>query len=262
VLLNGATQRTGAKIGVGALFDQKVLGLLGQFDLKPVINEALGDLIELQLDNLLKVLSAKRAELILVLRMTIAAGAEVFVTRFQQARPSWDIDLMDIWRETLPEFDGDALEAKYARQSGREFSDAQRNAFAGLERMAMRFALADRVLISTPMWNFGIPFKLKQWFDLIVQPGLAFRFDPAQGYFPLLKNRPTIVILASGGDFVTGMNRGRVDMATPYLREALRFIGVSDVRFALIGPTGGPAEPARLAREAAHRQLVEMAASF
>jgi hypothetical protein len=33
-------------------------------------------------------------------------------------------------------------------------------------------------------------------------------------------------------------------------------------RFALIGPTGGPAEPARLAREAAHRQLVEMATSF
>jgi Flavodoxin-like fold len=70
------------------------------------------------------------------------------------------------------------------------------------------------------------------------------------------------VILASGSDFVTGMNRGRIDMATPYLREALRFIGVSDVRFALIGPTVGPAEPARLAREAAHRQLVEMAASF
>jgi hypothetical protein len=34
-------------------------------------------------------------------------------------------------------------------------------------------------------------------------------------------------------------------MATPYLREALRFIGVSDVRFVLIGPTVSPAEPAR-----------------
>jgi FMN-dependent NADH-azoreductase len=171
------------------------------------------------------------------------ACAETFVTRFREARPSWDVDLTDIWRETLPEFDGDALEAKYARQSGREFSHAERDAFAVLERMAMRFALADRVLISTPMWNFGIPYKLKQWFDLIVQPGLTFRFDPAQGYFPLLKNRPTIVILASGSDFVTGMNRGRIDMATPYLREALRFIGVSDVRFALIGPTVGPARP-------------------
>jgi FMN-dependent NADH-azoreductase len=191
-----------------------------------------------------------------------SAGAVAFVARFREARPSWDIDVMDIWRERLPEFDGDAMEAKYARLSGRAFSDAERNAFAELERMAMRFALADRVLISTPMWNFGIPYKLKQWFDLIVQPGLTFRFDPAHGYLPLLKNRPTIVILASGSDYVTGMNRGRIDMATPYLREALRFIGVSDVRFALIGPTAGPAEPARSAREAAHRQLVEMAASF
>jgi FMN-dependent NADH-azoreductase len=191
-----------------------------------------------------------------------SAGADIFVTRFQQIRPGWDIDVMDIWRETLPEFEGDMLDAKYARLGGREFSGAERDAFAVLERMAMRFALADRVLISTPMWNFAIPYKLKQWFDLIVQPGLTFRFDPAQGYLPLLKNRPTVVILASGSDFVTGMNRGRIDMASPYLREVLRFIGVSDVRFALIGPTAGPAEPARLAREAAHRHLVALASSF
>jgi len=184
------------------------------------------------------------------------------LSRFRQARPSFDIDVLDIWRERLPEFDGEVLEAKYARLGGREFSNAQREAFAELERMAMRFAHADRVLISTPMWNFGLPYKLKQWFDLIVQPGLTFRFDPAQGYLPLLKDRPTIAIVASGGDFVTGMNRGRIDMATPYLREALRFIGVSDVRFALIGPTAGPAKPISSAREAAHRRLVEIAASF
>ena len=85
---------------------------------------------------------------------------------------------------------------------------------------------------------------------------------PAQGYLPLLKDRPTVVILASGSDFVTGMNRGRIDMATPYLREALRFIGISDVRFVPIGPTAGPAEPVRAARENAHRRLAEIAASF
>ena len=70
------------------------------------------------------------------------------------------------------------------------------------------------------------------------------------------------MILASGSDFVTGMNRGRIDMATPYLREALRFIGVSDVRFVLIGPTTGPAEPILAARETAHRRLSELAARF
>jgi len=61
---------------------------------------------------------------------------------------------------------------------------------------------------------------------------------------------------------VTGMNRGRIDMASPYLREILRFIGITDVRFMLIGPTAGPSEPARSAREAAHRRLADWASSF
>ncbi|WOH83435.1 NAD(P)H-dependent oxidoreductase [Bradyrhizobium sp. BEA-2-5] len=191
-----------------------------------------------------------------------AAGARAFLDRFRQARPDWEIDAMNLWREPLPEFEGYLLEAKYARIDGKSFTNSQHDAFAIAERLALRLSLADRVLISTPMWNFGIPYKLKQWFDIIVQPGLTFRFDPAQGYLPLLKDRPTIVILASGSDFVTGMNRGRIDMATPYLREALRFIGISDVSFVPIGPTTGPAEPIRAAREAAHRRLAEMARRF
>jgi FMN-dependent NADH-azoreductase len=191
-----------------------------------------------------------------------AAGARVFLDRFRQARPDWEIDGMNLWREPLPEFEGYLLEAKYARIGGKSFTNSQHDAFAIAERLALRLSLADRVLISTPMWNFGIPYKLKQWLDVIIQAGLAFRFDPTQGYLPLLKDRPTIVILASGSDFVTGMNRGRIDMATPYLREALRFIGISDVRFVPIGPTTGPTEPIRAAREAAHRRLAEMAVRF
>jgi FMN-dependent NADH-azoreductase len=191
-----------------------------------------------------------------------SAGAQVFLDGFREARPDWDIDVVDLWRERMPEFAGAIVEAKYARMTAHAFNDAQRDSFAEAERMALRFSLADRVLISTPMWNFGIPYKLKQWFDVVIQPGLTFRFDPAQGYLPLLKDRPTLVILASGSDFATGMNRGRIDMATPYLREALRFIGVSDVRFVPIGPTTGPAGPIQAARETAHRRLAEMAKRF
>jgi FMN-dependent NADH-azoreductase len=191
-----------------------------------------------------------------------SAGAEAFLAKFRQARPAWDVDLEDLWRETLPEFDGAALEAKYARLGGRNFSDPERDAFAVVERMALRFSLADRVLISSPMWNFGVPYKLKQWFDLIVQPGLTFTFNPAEGYRGLVKDRPTIVILASGSDFVTGMNRGRVDMATPYLRDILRFVGVHSVRFIAIGPTIGSRDQVTAARAAAERQLIELAAAF
>jgi FMN-dependent NADH-azoreductase len=191
-----------------------------------------------------------------------SAGARVFLDGFRRARPDWDVDVVDIWRERMPEFTGPIVEAKYARMKARAFTPAQRDSFAEAERMALRFSLADRVLISTPMWNFGLPYKLKQWFDIIVQPGLTFRSDPSQGYFPLLQDRPTLIIIASGSDFGTGMNRGRIDMATPYLREILRFIGISNVSFVLIGPTTGPQQPIDAARERAHQRLAAMAATF
>jgi FMN-dependent NADH-azoreductase len=111
-----------------------------------------------------------------------SAGGDAFLARFRETHAGWDFDTLDLWRESLPEFDGAALEAKYARTAGRPFNDPQRDAFAAIERMVIRLALGDRVLISTPMWNFGIPYKLKQYFDLIVQPGLAFTFDPSRGY--------------------------------------------------------------------------------
>jgi FMN-dependent NADH-azoreductase len=191
-----------------------------------------------------------------------SAGADVFLARFRETHPRCDIDTLDLWKETLPDFDGAALEAKYARNAGRAFNDDQREAFAVIARIVARLSLAERVLISTPMWNFGIPYKLKQYVDLIVQPGLTFSFDPTHGYRPLLKDRPTLVILASGSDYVTGMNRGRIDMATPYLREVLRFIGFADPRFVLIGPTVGSAGPIEAARQSAHRRLREAAATF
>lgn len=64
---------------------------------------------------------------------------------------------MDLWRERLPEFSGPIVEAKYARMKAQAFNDTQRDSFAEAERMAVRLALAERVLISTPMWNFSIP---------------------------------------------------------------------------------------------------------
>jgi len=46
------------------------------------------------------------------------------------------------------------------------------------------------------------------------------------------------------------------------LREALRFIGVSDISFVPIGPTAGPPEPIQAARATAHRRLADMAKRF
>lgn len=190
------------------------------------------------------------------------AAAQAFLARFRETRPGFEIDALDLWREGLPEFNQDMIEAKDAVQRSATFTPRQADAWAVIERMAVRFALAERVLISTPMWNFSLPYKFKHYIDLINQPRLTFRFDPAQGFIPLLKDRPTLAIVASSGDFVTGMNRGRTDMATPYLREALRFMGVRSLEIVRVGPTAGPADAVGQGKASAQRRLTELAARF
>src|SRR3954464_6270481 len=91
-----------------------------------------------------------------------SAGAKVFVDRFRELRPDWDIDVMNLWRDHLPEFEGYVLEAKYARIGGRPFTDSQRDAFAVTERIALRFALSGRGLLLGAVGDFGIPSQLEK----------------------------------------------------------------------------------------------------
>jgi FMN-dependent NADH-azoreductase len=170
------------------------------------------------------------------------------------------LDRLALWETVLPEFDGDILAAKYARLAGTPHTPAQADAWATIERMVERLRAADRVVIATPMWNLGVPYKLKHWIDLVTQPGLSFSFDLDTGYTPLLTPRPVTAIIASAGDFSSGLSWGRPDLASPYLRAALGFIGLSDVEIVLAGPTAGDQTKIAAGREAARRLLEGSAA--
>ena len=87
---------------------------------------------------------------------------------------------------------------------------------------------SDLLVISTPMWNFGIPSALKAWIDLVVRPGRTFQYGP-NGVEGLAKQKRAILVLASGGVFTEGPWRSW-DFVEPYLRQILSFIGIKDVQ--------------------------------
>ncbi|KAB1072504.1 FMN-dependent NADH-azoreductase [Methylobacterium planeticum] len=184
-------------------------------------------------------------------------AARRFIEALQAAGPSLSVDHLDLWQTDLPPFDGAALMAKYARLAGRSHDGPEATAWARIAAMVERLDRADCLLLSTPMWNFSIPYRLKHWIDLITQPGLSFAFDSATGYAPLLRPRPAIAIVASAGDYATGESRGRPDLATPYLRAALGFIGLTDLTIVPVGPTIGPG--AEVAAELAEERLRQLA---
>ncbi len=168
-------------------------------------------------------------------------AADAFAEAYREANPQDEIDTLDVFTEDLPAFDGAALDAKYAILGGGSPTADQQAGWSRVEAVIERFKSADKYLFAVPMWNFSIPYRLKQYFDVIVQPGYTFSYDPETGYDGLVTGRPACVVYASGGDYSSEQMRP-VDMQKPYMELMLTFIGFKDISSVIAAPTlmGGP----------------------
>jgi FMN-dependent NADH-azoreductase len=83
---------------------------------------------------------------------------------------------------------------------------------------------ADTIVIGVPVYNFSIPATLKAWVDMIARARLTFRYTQ-DGPVGLLTGKKAYLVVATGGVPVGSA----VDFATPYLRHALAFVGITDV---------------------------------
>ena len=142
-----------------------------------------------------------------------------------QGHPGDTLDTLDTFGEALPEFSSQAAGGKLKVMAGMPPSPDEQAAFDQTLGYIARLKAADIVLISTGMWNFGVPYRLKHWIDLVVQVGHTFGFDPARGYYGLLTGKRATVFVAAGGDY-SQAPMSQADMVTPYLSSVLGFLGV------------------------------------
>jgi FMN-dependent NADH-azoreductase len=156
-----------------------------------------------------------------------SAVAQTFIEAYAQRRPDATVDRMDLWHMRLPEFDGETMQAKYAALRGEQRTPAQATAWDELSAIAERVRSADTLLIAVPMWNFGIPYKLKHLIDVVSQKDLLFTFD-AWGFGGLCVARDAVVIYARGIDYGPDATFGTPgtewDQQQPYMNLWLKFI--------------------------------------
>jgi FMN-dependent NADH-azoreductase len=163
--------------------------------------------------------------------------AEHFIETYRTAHPGDTVETLDLWQAGLPEFDGATVDAKYAIMHGQQFTPEQQQSWDGVTKIAAHFKSADKYLISLPMWNFGIPYKLKQFIDVLVQPGLAFSFSPETGYKGLITGKPVVVVYARGGAYGPGSGMEAYDAQSTYMKQVLGFIGFTDIKEIFVEPT-------------------------
>ena len=59
-------------------------------------------------------------------------------------------------------------------------TEAESNVWERIQSLIERFQSADRIVLGTPMWNFGPKYKLKQLIDLVAQRNYLFTYDGKQ----------------------------------------------------------------------------------
>lgn len=193
-------------------------------------------------------------------RSASIAVAKHFIETYQAANSGDRLTTLDLWEAALPEFDGDTINAKYAVLNGQEQTPEQAAAWDAVVKIADQFKSADKILLSLPMWNFSIPYRLKHYIDLLVQPGLTFSFTPEEGYKGLVTGKPLAVIHARGGAYGPGSGAEGYDQQSAYIKQIFGFIGFTDIREILVEPTLSPTKDKTV--EAAKLFAAKLAAEF
>jgi FMN-dependent NADH-azoreductase len=208
------------------------------------------------MSKLLYIESSPRKE-----RSKSIAVAKAFLAEYKANHPGDEIVTLDLWNTNLPEFDGFTIDAKYQVLHGQGFTEEQRRAWQAVVDICDAFKSADKYVISLPMWNFGIPYKLKHYIDVIAQPGQTFSFDPATGYSGLVTGKPITVIYARGGAYGSDDAKG-MDLQKGYMDLLLGFIGFTDVKSIMVEPTLGAPDDVAAIEAKVTQQARSVAAHF
>jgi FMN-dependent NADH-azoreductase len=126
--------------------------------------------------------------------------------------------------EPVPHLDAERFGAFIAPADAR--SAAQHAVVAYSDTLIDELKRADVIVLGLPMYNFGVPSQLKAYFDHIARGGLTFKYTD-KGPVGLLTGKKVYVFAARGGVYAgTPM-----DTQTSYVRDFLRFIGMTEVEF-------------------------------
>ncbi|MFI1568059.1 FMN-dependent NADH-azoreductase [Streptomyces sp. NPDC020490] len=155
--------------------------------------------------------------------------ADVFTDSYREAHPDADVDLFNLWDGTLPSFGPTATAAHMALLAGSRPQGAPARAWAALRETFDRFDSYDRYVFSVPMWNGGIPYILKQFIDVISQPGLVFEIHPERGCTGLLRGKKAAVVYTSAGYGPGRDDAFGNDFQTAFFDDWLRWTGIDDV---------------------------------
>ncbi len=124
---------------------------------------------------------------------------EVFLKEFKSGYGQLEVIHRDLSVQPPSFITTDFLAATFSD----DVSEEQQKVLAESDALIQEVVDADVIVISSPMYNYGMPAVLKAWFDQVIRIGKTFTFDLARGDKPLapILSGKQLVLLASWGEF-------------------------------------------------------------
>ena len=153
--------------------------------------------------------------------VSLKLGSE-FIQEYQKENPNDEIVEIDLYKTEIPELDGAVLNFRNGN------SDSDPNVLEKINQITHfteQFMEADKYIFVTPLWNLGLPAKIKSYIDTICISGRTFKYTPS-GVQGLLKNKKCLHIHSSGGFH----SKDPQNHADGYLKDIMSFLGVQDYK--------------------------------
>jgi len=154
-----------------------------------------------------------------------------FINTWKNNRPKDEYIYRDVGLNPPDFITQDWIGAVFTPEQSR--TPAQKERLALSDKLIAEVTAADIILISSPMYNYGMPAQLKAWFDQIIRINKTFDFDLSRDDFPLqpLLSGKTLIIVTSSGEFGFETGGIREDSAhlAPHLRTLSKYLGVDTI---------------------------------
>lgn len=145
--------------------------------------------------------------------------------KLQEAYPEHTITTLDLLKNPFPHLGEEQVDSWFTPAESR--TPEQNAAVQRSDDAIAQLHASDVIIISVPIYNFGIPSALKAYIDHIARGGMTFRYSE-NGFEGLVKNKKAYIAVASGSIFSEGDYQS-YDFVVPYLKSVLGFIGITDI---------------------------------
>lgn len=189
--------------------------------------------------------------------------AEAFLATYRQANPQDEIIPLDLYKMNIPLIDEDVFNGWGKLQQGvayDQLNPREWNPIGQINQLCDQFIAADKYIFVTPMWNLGLPPKMKAYIDTFFMAGKTFKYTE-NGPVGLLENKKAVHIQARGGVYSEGPAKA-FEFGDSYLRTALTFLGVTSIESIIVEGMAQAPDKAETIKAAAIDRAKQVAQTF